>query len=110
MYKKGDIVAVNFPFSDLSGLKKRPALVISNHKVNQSGDLLLVQITSKVKRDGFSITLEENSYKGEQLPLKSFVRIHKIFTLNESLILNKVTGITAHFNDVITQKIIENIS
>jgi len=38
-------------------LKKRPALVISNSKVNKSGDLLLVQITSKVKHDGFSIPL-----------------------------------------------------
>jgi mRNA interferase MazF len=110
MYNKGDIVAVNFPFSDLSGLKKRPALVLSNDKVNQSGDLLLIQITSQVKRDGFSVPLEENDYQEKQLPLKSFVRIHKIFTLNESLILNKVTVTTKEFNNVITQKIIGIIS
>jgi len=63
-----------------------------------------------VKRDGFSIPLEENDYHGKQLPLKSFVRIHKIFTLNESLILNKVTGTAGEFNVLITQKIIEIIS
>jgi mRNA interferase MazF len=110
MYKKGDIVAVNFPFSDLSGLKKRPAMVLSNNTVNQSGDFLLIQITSQVKRDGFSIPIEESNYLGKQLPLKSFVRIHKIFTLNESLIINKVTDTTEEFNRLITQKIIDIIS
>ncbi len=110
MYNKGDIGAVNFPFSDLSGLKKRPAFVLSNDKVNQSGDLLLIQITSQVKRDGFSIPLEENDYQGKKLPLKSFIRIHKIFTLNESLILNKVTVTTEEFSNIVTQKIIEIIS
>ena len=110
MFKKGDIVAVNFPFSDLSGRKKRPALILSNDKVNQSGDLLLIQITSKVKRDGFSLPLEDSNYEGQPLPLKSFIRIHKIFTLHESLIINKVTGITSEFNETVTHKIIELIS
>jgi mRNA interferase MazF len=47
-YKRGDIVIVNFPFSDLSKAKKRPALIISNHLVNRTGDYLLVQISSKI--------------------------------------------------------------
>jgi len=110
MYKKGDIVAINFPFSDLSGLKKRPALILSNEKVNQSGDFLLVQITSKVKHDGYSIPLDDDCYSEKKLPLKSFVRIHKIFTLNESLIINKVSSITDNCDKVILQKIIELIS
>jgi len=45
-FKQGDIVTVNFPFSDLTNTKKRPALVVSKSKVNNTGDYLLVQITS----------------------------------------------------------------
>ncbi|MCL2216976.1 MAG: hypothetical protein FWB91_08165 [Defluviitaleaceae bacterium] len=29
-FVKGDIVVLNFPFSDLSGTKRRPALVLAN--------------------------------------------------------------------------------
>ena len=47
-YKKGDIVIINFPFTDLTSTKKRPALIISNDVVNQTSDYLLVQITSKL--------------------------------------------------------------
>ncbi|MGN6617936.1 MAG: type II toxin-antitoxin system PemK/MazF family toxin [Ilyomonas sp.] len=45
-YKRGDIVWVKFPFSDASANKLRPALIISNNIVNQTGDYLLMQITT----------------------------------------------------------------
>ena len=34
MFKQGDIVLVEFPFSDGEGNKIRPALVISNISIN----------------------------------------------------------------------------
>ena len=54
-YQKGDIVIIQFPFSDLSRVKKRPSLIISNDVVNQTGDYLMVQITSKIKNDELSV-------------------------------------------------------
>ena len=33
--KQRDIILIKFPFSDLSGAKVRPALVISNNQYNQ---------------------------------------------------------------------------
>jgi mRNA-degrading endonuclease toxin of MazEF toxin-antitoxin module len=44
-YKKGDIVIIRFPFSDLTKTKKRPALIISNDIVNKTGDYLMVPPT-----------------------------------------------------------------
>ena len=51
---KGDVVVIPFPFSDLSGRKKRPALVISNL---EGYDLILCQITSKNIKDKYAIDL-----------------------------------------------------
>jgi mRNA interferase MazF len=40
---KGDVVVLPFPFSDLTGNKKRPALVVANL---QGDDVILCLITS----------------------------------------------------------------
>jgi mRNA interferase MazF len=51
-FVKGDVVVVPFPFSDLSGSKKRPAFVIADLP---GDDIVLCQITSKHKSDPFAI-------------------------------------------------------
>jgi mRNA interferase MazF len=51
-FVKGDVVVIPFPFSDLTGMKRRPALVISEL---DGDDLILVQITSQAKVDKYSI-------------------------------------------------------
>jgi mRNA interferase MazF len=53
-YKQGDIVFVPFPFSDDTGSKFRPAIVISNNRVNNSLDIILAQITAKPRNDEFT--------------------------------------------------------
>jgi mRNA interferase MazF len=54
-YRQGDIIWVDFPFTDGSQSKPRPALIISNETINDTGDYILVQITSKIRKDGLSI-------------------------------------------------------
>jgi len=93
-YKKGDIVIIKFQFTDLSDAKKRPALIISNDSVNQTGDYLMVQITSKEKTDSLSLPIAKADFTdSKELPLKSFIRLHKIFLLSESLIVCKATSV-----------------
>jgi mRNA interferase MazF len=96
-YQQGDIVVVNFPFTDVSQAKRRPALVISNDLVNQTGDYLLAQITSQVKTDGLSLSITTSDYTFKPLQLTSFVRIHKVFLLNEALIIRKETSVSSSF-------------
>jgi len=45
-YSKNDVVLVNYPYSDLSGLKLRPAVVVSEPHVSQ--DIFLVPLTSRL--------------------------------------------------------------
>ena len=48
-FQRGDVVLVPFPFSDLSGAKVRPAVVVSSPLYHASEpDLLLAAITSNV--------------------------------------------------------------
>ena len=106
-YKKGDIVIIGFPFSDLSKAKKRPALIISNDTVNKTGDYLMVQVTSKIRNDNLTLPINKTDFvNGKELPLQSCIRLHKIFLLNESLIISKNTSVTLGFID----STIENIT
>jgi len=50
-YKRGDVVLVGFVFSDESGQKLRPAMVISSSAYNRGRkEVVVAAITSNVKR------------------------------------------------------------
>jgi mRNA interferase MazF len=109
-YKKGDVVIIRFPFSDLSSTKKRPALIISNDAVNYTRDYLMVQVTSRIRVDKLSLSINKTDFvNGKELPLQSCIRLHKIFLLNESLIISKNTAVIPDFLNSVTEKIIELI-
>jgi mRNA interferase MazF len=92
MFNQRDIVLVQFPFTDLSQAKLRPALVISHDVVNTSGDLVCVQITSKVFSESTFLVLD-NAMLETPLPLTSGIRLHKIVCLHQRLIAHKVSAI-----------------
>ena len=104
MYSQGDIIVVKFPFTDGSEFKKRPALVISNNMVNHKEEYLIVQITSKINNDGLSISINESDCFNP-LPIKSYIRPHKIFTVHHELILSKITSVKPNFLNIIVKKI-----
>ena len=83
-FLKGDIVFVPFPFSDLSGTKKRPALIIAAVDLD---DYILCQITSK--EGEYRIPLDQSDFSEGKLPVKSFVRSTRIFTAHKSVISYK---------------------
>ena len=59
-FVKGDVVVIPFPFSDLSGSKKRPALVLADLP---GDDILLCQITSQQTKDSFQYYSQQPSFK-----------------------------------------------
>lgn len=84
---KGDIVVMHFPFSNLSGSKKRPAMVIATPNGN---DPILCQITSKQVNDTYSVPLTEKEFKSGSLRQDSNIRPNKIFTADTSIIDYKI--------------------
>ena len=45
-YLKNDVILVRYPFSDLSNVKVRPAVIVSTTHVSQ--DILIVPLMSKI--------------------------------------------------------------
>ena len=58
-FVKADIVVIPFPFSDLSGSKKRPALVLADL---QCDDIILCQITSQKIKDNYAIPVKNSDF------------------------------------------------
>ncbi|HET9477240.1 MAG TPA: type II toxin-antitoxin system PemK/MazF family toxin [Dehalococcoidia bacterium] len=93
--KRGDVVLVPFPFSDLTAVKRRPALVVSTEAYNgATGDAIIAQITSMVKspaRPGDYILAR---WRDAGLPLSSLVRA-KLTTLHSSLFIRTLGSMPA---------------
>lgn len=104
MFKKGSIVLIPFPFTDLSGKKLRPALVLSG--ASPKGDDMIVAFISsrKEKAGAFSVVLKEGekSFLATGLKTTSMIQINKIATLDKKGCLGELGNIEA-----ITQKEVE---
>ncbi|HHT9160067.1 MAG TPA: type II toxin-antitoxin system PemK/MazF family toxin [Candidatus Brocadiaceae bacterium] len=89
-YNKGDIVLVPFPFSDQTATKKRPAVIISSDRYNNtSSDIVIMAITSKT---GKNPTIGEcliNNWQDAGL-LKPSVIKPAISTIEQTLVLKKL--------------------
>lgn len=81
------IVVMPFPFSDLSGTKLRPAVVLVDARRN---DWVLCPITSKSYSDPDAIRLTNTDLKQGALSTISYARPVKLFTANESLMVKRI--------------------
>ena len=107
MYEQKDIVLVPFPYSNLTFFKQRPALIISNEKINKTQDRICCLITTKASKDALLMT--ENSFENQSLPFRSFVKPQRIFTIHESIIIKKLCTINDKFYNKVLKKINEYI-
>jgi len=88
--KKGDIVLIVFPFTDLSGTKLRPALVLAESAI----EVTVVFITSQSKwMDQFGVDLNPDNDNG--IKKSSIIRVNKIATLDKQLAKGKL-GFVEH--------------
>ena len=86
--KQQDIVLIKFPFSDLSGAKVRPALVVSNNQYNQEKlDCVVLAMTSNLSKSEYKVIIESKDLDSGSLPVKSAVRVDKPFSILQSKIL-----------------------
>jgi len=87
----GDVIVVLFPFSDLRGGKRRPALIVVEAEF---GNLILCQITSKPYTSHTAIELAHKDFSDGSLPIVSYVRPDKLFTADPRIISHHLGAIT----------------
>ena len=104
MIKQGELFLVPFPFSDMSGKKVRPVLVISNNKYNASGeDIIVCGITKRTKYSVYSIEINSSDLKSGTLYSKSTIKIESVLKINQNLIIKKI----GKLKDKTLQKVIK---
>ena len=90
-FEFGQIVLVQFPFTDQHGSKQRPAVVISSHAYNQKrADVVLMAITSQIRQNPGFGEVDIQSWQSAGLLNPSIIK-PVIFTA-EKTIIKKTLG------------------
>lgn len=111
IYKQRDIVLLPFPYSDLSQSKKRPVLILSNDSYNQKfEDVLVCVISSNQYADDYSEELSNTDLTAGILPIKSVVKVHKLFTIHQSTIIRKFGIVSPGKFDLIKKQLFNLIN
>ena len=101
------IILMPFPYTDLSGAKKRPSLVVSSSDFNsRNDDVICCLITSNPEGSQHSIRINNKDMENGYLEFDSKVKPYRIFTINKKLIY-KVLG---RLNSVKSRLIAEEIN
>jgi mRNA interferase MazF len=102
---KGKIVLVPFPFTDLTAVKLRPALVI--YEGNR--DVIVVFISSKIPSELFEVDVllmkNQSDFRNTGLKLDSVIKLDKIATVLKDLIVGEIGEINEEIKKEVNQKL-----
>jgi mRNA interferase MazF len=86
-----DVVLLSYPFSNLGGMKVRPALVVSNDFLNKkSNDCIMVPLTTIIKDEPYSVIVDNQDMASGELIKTSRIRTDKIFSVEKNLVTMKI--------------------
>jgi mRNA interferase MazF len=103
VFTAAQIVLLRFPFSDLSGDKLRPAVVLA---YAGREDWIVCQITSNPFSDTNAIVISRADFSRGSLKYTSYARPGKVFTAHESLIASVIGTLTAEVFETIRHEVI----
>ncbi len=97
---KGDILLIPFPFTDLSGTKLRPAIILAETSL----DFTVSFITTQYKwQEPTDILLKPNATNG--IKAVSLVRLSKIATIDRKLSVGKIGSLTTEDIVILNEKL-----
>ncbi len=86
---KGDIVLIPFPFTDLSGTKNRPAVILVDGEL----DITVSFITTQLKwQEDVDVKIEPSKTNG--IKKTSLIRLSKLTTINKDLVIGKLGALS----------------
>lgn len=87
-FSRGDVLLTKFPFTDLSGSRMRPCLVVSAGSIGQ--DLILAAISSVVRGavipTDLLVETSHSEFPQTGLRVRSVIRVHKLAAVEQSVI------------------------
>src|SRR6266849_3450621 len=84
-FEAGDLVLLMFPFTEPTGGRQRPALVLLD---TGDDDLLVARVTTQGRTSRFDCAIQNWSAAGLLAP--STVRLHKLATVEKRLVRRKL--------------------
>ncbi len=90
----GDIILIPFPFSELTNIKVRPAVVIAETK-DKFKDIILAAISSQIPQvlSPNEIIINPDNING--LRVSSVIKVDRIFTLKSEKIITAIGKLNA---------------
>lgn len=106
MPEQGDIVLIPIPFTDLSSQRRRPVIVISNNAYNhKTQDIVVVAMTSNPATVDYSFPITSSDLTQGKLNRPGKVRVDKIYTLSQSIVVKTFGRVNAKALDQIREKL-----
>ncbi len=91
--KRGDIILITIPFSDLTSSKVRPALVISPEDKSEN-DFIVALVTTNIHRSlrpsDHALRIGDKDFRATGLRFDSVFRLAKLFNLDKALAQRKL--------------------
>ena len=82
-YNIGEIVLIDFPYSNLKGSKYRPAIIIG--KTDIQNDLIIAFVTSEVENyiwSEYAVKFNQNHLQTGTIKQESIIRCDKVITIS----------------------------
>lgn len=107
---KGKIVLVPFPFDDLTGVKVRPALCLTD-SISAYDHVVIAFITSQIRKaeeeSDLAILQADRHFSQTGLKVDSAIRLHRLVTMPGSLIQKQLGVLPSSFQNTLDQKLRE---
>ena len=105
LFEPGTVVLVRFPFTDLTGTKQRPALVLSSREhQRRERDLIVAAISGHRVDDPGPFDHVLGDWRQAGLLMPSIVRCGKLVTLGRSLVRRALGELAADDLDAARSK------
>jgi mRNA interferase MazF len=100
---KGTLVLIPFPFTDLSGQKIRPALVLYSQKGGEDCIVTFISSVLEHKLGTFDIRVTSSPQNGLKVP--SIIKVSKIATLQKKSIIGELGMLESTFMAEVDKRI-----
>ena len=96
--KTGDIVIASFPYTDFTGFKARPAVVITT-TAYRFGDYIIAMISSTVPAQLSLCQLKVEPDNRNNLRLPSVINVNRLATIEKSMIVEAIGELNEDYLD-----------